>query len=307
MKSILFIYHDNCADGFASYMMARNEFGDDADYFACNYNSYSLELTADNQRVLKYKKQEVQLSGRDRIYVVDFSFKRNELNLISLTAGLVTVLDHHKTARAELMESDENGVVWHKHSELRDNIEVTFDMEQSGCYLFWAGIKVNMPFAYMLIGLRDVWKHKGTEHERDAEAMNMYVGLVGYNAESWAPLWDDGFTQGTALTKGYAILGFFNQKVKEATEHAIAVDQSKVVNAPYWMATELGNKLAETCDYAVIWSYANDGTIIVSLRSIGTKADVSAIAKKYNGGGHANAAGCKFTNFTEFQAAFLSS
>ena len=39
-----------------------------------------------------------------------------------------------------------------------------------------------------------------------------------------------------------------------------------------------------------------DGAIGVSMRSKGTDYDVSAVARKFNGGGHRNAAGCKFRN-----------
>lgn len=314
MEPILVIYHDNCADGFASYMIAKAIFGERAEYVPCNYNSYKIK-TYDSTCSLEYKGKDVFLNARELVYIVDFSFKRKELNLIAdTTTQSIIVLDHHKTARAELMESDENGY-WHKHLELHSKIEVLFDMSRSGCHLMWDRHNDHdnpMPTFVHLIGLRDVWQHKGTSYERAAEAMNMYIGLIGYNAEAWEKLWSEEFVHHEALPKGFAILDFFNQKVKEATEHAMTITliggiKYAVVNAPYWMASELGNKLAESADYAVIWSYANDRSVIASLRSIGTKCDVSAIAKRYNGGGHANAAGCKFVDFADFQAAFLGS
>jgi phosphoesterase RecJ-like protein len=48
----------------------------------------------------------------------------------------------------------------------------------------------------------------------------------------------------------------------------------------------------------------NDGSVFASLRSVGD-FDVSKLAKEYGGGGHKNAAGCKFINFAEFEREFL--
>jgi phosphoesterase RecJ-like protein len=39
-----------------------------------------------------------------------------------------------------------------------------------------------------------------------------------------------------------------------------------------------------------------DGAIGVSMRSKGDDCDVAAVARKFDGGGHRNAAGCKFRN-----------
>jgi uncharacterized protein len=82
-------------------------------------------------------------------------------------------------------------------------------------------------------------------------------------------------------------------------------EQFKVVNAPYFMASESGNKLteAEPNKIAVIWSVDKDGGVIASMRSVGD-VDCSAIAKMFNGGGHKNAAGCKFGTIGEFLEQF---
>jgi nanoRNase/pAp phosphatase (c-di-AMP/oligoRNAs hydrolase) len=49
-------------------------------------------------------------------------------------------------------------------------------------------------------------------------------------------------------------------------------------------------------DVGVCWFVLNDNTVILSLRSKqGSGVDVSAIAKKYGGGGHPNSAGCRTT------------
>ena len=64
-----------------------------------------------------------------------------------------------------------------------------------------------------------------------------------------------------------------------------------VVNSSHWMS-EIGAKLAPDCDFALIWFYDhNDSMIKVSMRAFHDHVDVSEIAKKFKGGGHKKAAG----------------
>jgi len=63
------------------------------------------------------------------------------------------------------------------------------------------------------------------------------------------------------------------------------------VNANALFASELGNLLAEQSGtFGLIWQLSGDGEIKASLRSKGD-FDVAAIAARYGGGGHRNAAG----------------
>jgi hypothetical protein len=63
------------------------------------------------------------------------------------------------------------------------------------------------------------------------------------------------------------------------------------VNANALFASELGNLLAEQSGtFGLIWQLSGDGEIKASLRSKGN-FDVAAIAARYGGGGHRNAAG----------------
>jgi nanoRNase/pAp phosphatase (c-di-AMP/oligoRNAs hydrolase) len=68
------------------------------------------------------------------------------------------------------------------------------------------------------------------------------------------------------------------------------------VNANALFASELGNLLAEQSGtFGLIWQLSGDGEIKASLRS---KADfdVAAIAARYGGGGHRNAAGFRMAS-----------
>lgn len=285
------IYHDNCADGFASMMVAKQAMPD-AEMFPCNYQNFKLDTDENGYHLmLTYKGKMIDLKNK-HVYVVDFSFKRVQMDLIRTYAKTLLVLDHHKTAE----------------EELKDYPGAVFDMKRAGCQMIWEHFfSVPPPEFIHLIGKRDIWAHKGTPFERDAEALNLYIQTIGYDIKKWGAFWEDE-TLETCLIQGRALLDFFTSKINEAIGHAIAVNfQGKsalVVNAPYWMSSELGNVLSKISNFGVVWSMAQDRRFICSLRS-SDGTDVSAIAKMFGGGGHGPAAGCMFDTYEELCNAFL--
>ena len=95
--------------------------------------------------------------------------------------------------------------------------------------------------------------------------------------------------------EGEAILRHTDTQVDMVSKHAQEVQLSpyivKQVSCPLYQS-EIGNKLAlETkSGIGVVWYINSEGKYAVSLRSSG-EIDVSGIAKAFNGGGHAGAAG----------------
>ena len=64
-----------------------------------------------------------------------------------------------------------------------------------------------------------------------------------------------------------------------------------IVNASHWIS-EIGNRLAPHCDFAVIWYFDHeDQRTKASLRAFHDNVDVSEIAKVFGGGGHTKSAG----------------
>src|SRR3990172_883546 len=104
MKTLC-IYHGNCADGFTSAWVVRKALGEDVDFHAGVYQDAPPDV-----------------EGRD-VVMVDFSYKRPVLEQIRERAASVLVLDHHKTAEADLR--DLSGVV------------SVFDMNRSGARITW--------------------------------------------------------------------------------------------------------------------------------------------------------------------------
>ena len=80
----LVLYHANCADGFGAAFAAWLKFGDDAEYVACSYGDKNFVIP--------------QLKGRD-VYVLDFSFSRETMNVFLEDSEHFVWLDHHRSAR----------------------------------------------------------------------------------------------------------------------------------------------------------------------------------------------------------------
>ena len=80
----LVIYHDNCGDGFGAAFAAWLKLGDDAEYCACQYGDKNFVIPP--------------LKDRD-VYILDFSFTRETMNVFFEDAKRVVWLDHHTSSR----------------------------------------------------------------------------------------------------------------------------------------------------------------------------------------------------------------
>ncbi len=87
MKNPLCIYHGNCADGFTAAWAVHSFFGPgNVDFYAGVHQDPPPDVT-----------------DRD-VIIVDFSYKAAILNEMASAANSILILDHHKTAQADLAE-----------------------------------------------------------------------------------------------------------------------------------------------------------------------------------------------------------
>ena len=109
------LYHANCTDGFtAAYCFHKFM---EPNYGRTEYIPVNYHEPVENIHDLK---------DWD-VYILDFSFPRDILVRMCLFANEVTVLDHHKTAQADL----EN---W---ADQPKNPTLVFDMTRSGAGIAW--------------------------------------------------------------------------------------------------------------------------------------------------------------------------
>ena len=84
MKPDICIYHGNCADGFGAAWAVWKRFGDAVEFVPGVYG------------------QEPPAVGGKHVLMVDFSYKRSVLGRMACSAASIVILDHHKTAEADL-------------------------------------------------------------------------------------------------------------------------------------------------------------------------------------------------------------
>lgn len=256
----LVLYHGNCNDGFCAAYMAWLKFGGTADYIPVNYNQPPPDVV-----------------GRT-VYILDFSYKRPVLLEIATVAKHITILDHHKTAEAELVD-----LGWSK-------VACVFDMNKSGGRLaqeyFWPD-RISWLVDYTED--RDLWRFV-LPHSKE---VNAYIGIVDHKFESWKEI-DKLSCPTYAMERGSSILDYQSRMVELQCRNARDIELAGYtvpsVNATM-LISEIGNQLCKNKPFSATYFIQSTGTVVWSLRSDETGVDVSEIAKQFGGGGHKNAAG----------------
>lgn len=263
MKTIC-IYHKDCSDGFGAAWVVNKALNGFVELHPASYG--------DTPPCVR---------GRD-VVMVDFSYKREVIDEMARQCNRLVILDHHKTAEADL-----EGVF---DSPKVDGI---FDMKRSGAMLAWRwfyGRAETPPTLIKHIQDRDLWRFVLHGTREIMAAVFSYPQEI----EVWNGLMQDDM-QEALRTEGFAILREHDKNLKqqlEATTRRTKIGgyDVPVANVPYYMASDAGHILGEGEPFAATYYDAEDGRHF-SLRSEPDGIDVSEVAKRYGGGGHKHAAG----------------
>lgn len=284
MKVDLCIYHGNCADGFTAAWAVRRALG-------------SVEFVPGF-----YGKDAPDVTGKD-VLLVDFSFKRPALEAMGRFAKSITILDHHKTAQADLetfavFNPVDAGSIDYIVSSTQPglgNIRAVFDMGRSGAQIAWDFFHPDKfrPKLVDYVADRDLWQFKLPKSREIAALIFSYP----YDFERWDWIAErmetdfDGLAaEGAAIERKH--FKDIDELLAQTTrEMVIGGQRVKVANLPYTMSSDAAGKLAEGAPFGACYFDRPDARVF-SLRSRGDgAADVSEIAAGYGGGGHKNAAG----------------
>jgi len=270
----LCIYHGNCADGFGAAWVVRRKFGDDVEFHAGTYQ----ESPPDTE-------------GRD-VIMVDFSYKLPVMTEMLERAASIKVIDHHKTAQAELEPLVGAG-----------NFSLIFSLDHSGAMLTWNHYFPDVPAPSLIAHIedRDLWKFK-LEGTREIQAN---VFSYPYDFEVWDDLMKA--DPKTLAVAGEAIERKHFKDIDELVTASvrrmtIGGHNVPVANLPYTLSSDAGHKMGKGEPFAACYMDGPNGRTF-SLRSSPEGVDVSEVAKKYGGGGHKNAAGFKMPIGWEGEAA----
>ncbi|MCB4358149.1 phosphoesterase [Quatrionicoccus australiensis] len=260
------------------------------------------------------------------LFILDFSFAPEVLKELAATAKSVTQIDHHLSARKAwngLLQAGADGKQSYQHPELP--LRVIFDLDKSGARLAWEHFHPTtaLPLALAHIEDQDMWRFALPGTRAFCRALRQQP----FEFSNWDDILQATADHNSAryrslLEQGVAIESFFGNEIERLANSALrmparlrgeAIDALQAVrheqeslsngeqswlaisgtaiNANALFASELGNRLAEQSgSFGLIWQLAGDGEAKVSLRSKGD-FDVAAIAQRYGGGGHRNAAG----------------
>ncbi len=252
----LVIYHGQCRDGFCAAWVARRALAE-AEFYPAAHGQTPPDV-----------------AGRE-VYVLDFSYPRSTMDRMAEEANSLTVIDHHKTAE----------------EALRGAPYATFDMNRSGAGMAWDFFFPGRSRPWMVdyVEDRDLWRYRLP----DSRSVNAYLSVLAFDFTVWDVEARDGDID-TATRLGAVVESKTGQYVREVAKNAYRTEfeghQALVVNAPQVDISELLEHLAMAAPISIGWWRRADGLISYGLRSRGD-VDVSAIAKKYGGGGHAQAAG----------------
>lgn len=281
------IYHDKCMDGFTAAWAIWKRWGNEPEYAARNYGM----------------EPGVEAAGK-HVLIVDFSFPREHLETLALAGAVsVIILDHHKTAQAELagFQMHDAGFPGFPDDDVFQAIKdygpilAVFDMQRSGAGLAWDfahGLGAR-PQLVNLVEDRDLWRF-------DFGDASKFLHLALTSGEASFERWNeadqdiDGF-----IARGQAIAAYRDGLVDEIVERASTItidgETGVAVDCPYGLASDVGHRLLDDHPFASFAAAIVRGEQVISysLRSRDDRADVSALAKKFGGGGHRNAAGFK--------------
>jgi len=270
----LCIYHANCADGFGAAWVVRKALGPDVEFHAARYGDPAPEVTGKS------------------VIIVDFSYKYDMLVALADTAASVLVIDHHKTAMADLVDVPPAEPHYEAHAKnSTGKLHALFDMNRSGAGLAWDFFFPEQPRPPLInhIEDRDLWlfKFEGTRE--------IMADLFSYPQDfaTWDRLFADEINW--IRLDGVAINRQHQKTVADLVRTTkrrmlIGGHDVPVANLPYMFASDAGHLMAEGELFAGSYFDTPEGRTF-SLRSTDAGMDVSEIAKQYGGGGHRNAAG----------------
>lgn len=281
LKNIVIIYHGDCRDGFGAAYAAWKKFGNNASYIPIrNYDTAPAGLQ------------------NKEVYIIDFCFNKEITSELVTNNKSVVIIDHHQTMK-DVVESYEQNI---------------FDNNHSGAVLAWNYFHPDTEVPELLLQVEDhdLWRFQMPENRE----FNVSLGQHPMTFESWDKLvieLQDTDKHINFIAKGALLAKFEDNLVAKILKYKERVvfegHEVWAINASRIYRSVLANQLAElneadgqTAIGIVYYRYNNE--VHCSLRSKGD-VDVAALAEKYGGGGHKNAASIRVDDFSDLPFSFV--
>lgn len=271
-KNII-IYHANCSDGLAAAAVAKSQYED-------------AVLIPGTYGFPKFNFKDCY------IYFVDFSYKKDDMEVLLKNNTAVWLIDHHKSAIEDtepLMEEYDNFFPY-----------ISENNTNSGVGLAWNFFynPNELPYAYQLIQDRDLWTWK-LDGKAALKAIDLFYPRT---VESYMELGKLSKEEVVALgARGVDLItledNLEEQMIKDSSRYIDIFGYTDIpcLNVHGAFVSNIGNKIMlkyPATPFVLLWQVTKKG-IKVSIRSTDENEDGSKIAQMFapNGGGHHNAAG----------------
>jgi oligoribonuclease NrnB/cAMP/cGMP phosphodiesterase (DHH superfamily) len=264
-KQIVVIYHKRCEDGFGAAYAAWKKFGDTAEYLAAGYGDPFPE----------------GLEGKE-VYILDFCYEvEGAMDRLAKTAKKLVVLDHHESSRGVVMAAP----------------DFIYDVKRSGATIAWTYFHPNTPVPRLMTYIEDGDLYRYALPE--TTDIFSYLVVQPYDFTVWDDIvrqLEDDNERPILLAKASIYTEYF-----EKMAH-LSVDAAKKVRFEGYecyfattgpsmtMRSYVGNQLYTKLPPIALIVTAHPDGFGVSIRSNGS-VNVSEIAEKYGGGGHAGSSG----------------
>ena len=269
---VTIFYHRNCSDGFGAAWAAWKRFSGKGtvSFVPFNYGDALPEIPEGHT-----------------VFVLDLSFDPEYFAKLRAKSRTVILLDHHLSAMNKLQPL------------YPDDPNIVFDMSRSGAMIAWQTFFPDEPVPNLIryVEDRDLWRWNLPLSLEVTTAMASYAfdfdvwdnlsRILGYGALS---------EDNPMVVEGRSILRYQSILIKIAIRETgvwgrfISGERAFFVNSPL-LTSEIGGAMKADTPFVVIWSMRKDGRISYSLRASEGGPDLSKIASRYGGGGHAKAAG----------------
>lgn len=261
---VMVIYHAECIDGFTAAWCFWSQYGFNATYHPGVYNEPPPDVTDKH------------------VFLVDFSYRREVVEMLLTSALSVTLIDHHKSALKDL----EDVPYLQYHTSLH----------ASGARLAWDFLYPHEAPPQLLLHVedRDLWRfsHPNTR----------FITASLFSYEQTFSVWDDLMNSSPKKVEELSKVGeaLERKHQKDARKFAeLYVRRAKIgnlevpiANVPHTYASSVGELLAKGNPFAACYYDAANWRHF-SLRSTSEGLDVAKIAFEFGGGGHERAAGFK--------------
>ena len=307
MKHVIFA-HSHCTDGLCAASIMKRAIN------VC-LNTEDVVVIFARYGAEKKALEQAEIDDKTDVYIVDFSFSREDTLDIAKKCKNLVILDHHITAFEKLEGIEKES----------DNIEFFFDNNMSGAtlvngfvakrFLDFGKSQEIVNHVAELVEDRDLWNFK----LKDTKAFGEFVfsQVEPNDIDTFSEIL---FDSDMKKIQSYVDLGNIldKNKKKQVNQRLEQMQTPTVLEIPYPetseqvqiifvnetqsdLVSELGNAICKkfkkpVCLYKII----SNGMVSLSFRSMDNLIDMSKVAVALGGGGHRNACGAEIS-FEDFK------